>query len=257
VGPDPDLLATYGPGSRHQQLFINAQIGYRYLAVNARRVAGVNVRRAINYALDRAAIAAFMSEMPNDNYLPPGIPGYSGTHTYPLGRPDIAAATALLAGARPSLVLYIEDRPLERSIADEVADDLNVVGIDVTVVAFDLAEFFRRIGDPDEPFDLALTSWFADYPDPFEFLNVLLDGRSADNFSHFDDPSFNARLRAAAALTDAAARTDAYRRLDTDLMNAAPLAVLDNPTSYDFFSSRVGCQIFTPTYGIDLAALCP
>jgi hypothetical protein len=26
--------------------------------------------------------------------------------------------------------------------------------------------------------------------------------------------------------------------------------------SYDFFSARIGCQLYQPVYGIDLAALC-
>jgi hypothetical protein len=29
-----------------------------------------------------------------------------------------------------------------------------------------------------------------------------------------------------------------------------------NETARDFFSARVGCQIYQPVYGIDLAALC-
>ena len=26
--------------------------------------------------------------------------------------------------------------------------------------------------------------------------------------------------------------------------------------SYDFFSARMGCQVYQPVYGIDIAALC-
>ena len=28
------------------------------------------------------------------------------------------------------------------------------------------------------------------------------------------------------------------------------------PPRYDFFSARMGCQVFNPVYGMDLAALC-
>ena len=37
---------------------------------------------------------------------------------------------------------------------------------------------------------------------------------------------------------------------------AAPLVAIANLTTRDFFSARVGCQLYQPVYGVDLAALC-
>jgi len=36
----------------------------------------------------------------------------------------------------------------------------------------------------------------------------------------------------------------------------APVAAIGTSTSHDFFSSRVGCPVYQPVFGIDLAALC-
>jgi hypothetical protein len=38
--------------------------------------------------------------------------------------------------------------------------------------------------------------------------------------------------------------------------NAAPLAAWDKDNQRDFFSSRVGCEIYQPIYTMDLTALC-
>ena len=38
--------------------------------------------------------------------------------------------------------------------------------------------------------------------------------------------------------------------------DAAPLVAFANPARQDFFSRRMGCQIYNPLYGMDLAALC-
>jgi ABC-type transport system substrate-binding protein len=255
VGPDPDLLAAYGPGAAVQQLFVNPEPGYRYLAINTRRVTDVNVRRAVNFAVDRPAVAAASGMAANDNYLPPGIPGYQGAHLYPIGAPDPAHAAELLGGAHPALNLYVPDREMATAAAEIIQSSLAAAGIAVTIVLIPPFDFYSRLGDPDEPFDLALAGWLADYPDPFDFLNILFRGGDPNNLSHFDDPVFNARLDAAAALLGAA-RVAAYSQLDLDLMAAAPAAVLGNFNSYDFFSSRVGCQTFNPIYGMDLAALC-
>jgi ABC-type oligopeptide transport system substrate-binding subunit len=118
-----------------------------------------------------------------------------------------------------------------------------------------------RVGRRGEPFDAALVGWGADYPDPAAFLNQLVYGptigpRDNVNFSYFDDPSYNRRLAAAARLSGPS-RYLAYAALDADLARkAAPFVALANDSEHDFFSARVGCQVYQPVYGVDLAALC-
>jgi ABC-type oligopeptide transport system substrate-binding subunit len=120
---------------------------------------------------------------------------------------------------------------------------------------------FSRIGRKGEPFDAALVGWVADYPDPADFLNQLVYGpriepRDNVNFSYFDDPAYNGRLGAAARLSGPR-RYLAYAALDADLARkAAPFVAIANDSELDFFSARVGCQVFQPVYGVDLAALC-
>jgi hypothetical protein len=64
------------------------------------------------------------------------------------------------------------------------------------------------------------------------------------------------RLDAAARLSGPA-RYAAYATLDADLAGkAAPMIAFGVQLTQDFFSARIGCQVFQPTYGIDLAALC-
>ncbi len=82
------LAARYGPRSAaarsgHQQYFANTESVLDYFALNTHRplFADARLRQAVNYAINRAALArlgdAFASvpEHPTDHYLPPGIPG--------------------------------------------------------------------------------------------------------------------------------------------------------------------------------------
>ena len=108
---------------------------------------------------------------------------------------------------------------------------------------------------------MALDLWWLVYPDPSNVLNYLFDGRSIravanSNHSYFDDPAYNQKLAAAAQL--AGPRRDiVYQALEADLLrNAAPAASLFNDAQSEFFSARIGCQIYQPVYQIDLAALC-
>ena len=72
----------------------------------------------------------------------------------------------------------------------------------------------------------------------------------------FDDPSYKRKVRAASRLSGPR-RYRAYGALDVDTArNAAPVVALGNRLSRDFFSARMGCQVYSPVFGIDLAALC-
>jgi ABC-type oligopeptide transport system substrate-binding subunit len=251
IPPNP-VPPAYG-----NQLFTNPELAIAFLALNTIRPAFSNAdfRRAVNYAIDRAALAAIDGGPVNDNYLPPLMPGYNGAHLYPLSGPDASTARSLLAGATPSVALYAREG--QEALAQAVQSNLSQAGFSVTTQIFPIDQYFSRLFTPGEPYDLAFIDWFADYPDPFDFLNNLLDGNNlaGANFSNFNDASFNQELEAAATLLGQA-RYDRYGQLDVEAMQKAPLAVYDNPVSRDFFSSRIGCQTFNGLYGMDLALLC-
>ena len=149
------------------------------------------------------------------------------------------------------------------ALAQVVHDNLAAIQIDVQPQFFPVPEFYGRIASPGEPWDLALSSWNADYADPWNFVDVLLNGKNSPgaggfdtNYGSFDDPAFNQRMDDASALQPPA-RYDAYAALDHDLMaDAAPWAPWGNINSRDFFSARIGCQVFNPLFGMDSAALC-
>jgi hypothetical protein len=73
---------------------------------------------------------------------------------------------------------------------------------------------------------------------------------------HFDDPVFDRALEAAARLSGTK-RDRAVSRIELKLeRDEAPAAAVATAASRDFFSARIGCQVYQPVYGIDLAALC-
>jgi peptide/nickel transport system substrate-binding protein len=260
------LAARYGPHSPaaksgHQQYFVNPQSALDYFALNTRRplFADARIRQAVNYAIDRAALARLgdpffpLPADPTDHYLPPGIPGHVNGHIYPLV-PDLTKARRLAKGhAGATAVLYTCDRPACTEQAQIIKNDLAAIGVRVVVKAFQADVLFTRLATPGEPFDISYGGWMADYPDPQSVLDPLLQNSS--NLPPFDDPSYRAKLRATARLSGPE-RYLRYARLDRDLArNAAPLAAYDNPYSHELFSARMGCQTYG-FYGIDLAALC-
>jgi YVTN family beta-propeller protein len=240
--------------------FVNPVQALNFILLNSQRplFADVRMRRAVNYAIDRAALArngpgTGLPDRVTDHYLPPGIPGYRAVRAYPR-RPDLVKARRLARGHRgATVVLYIcEGDPTCAAQGQIVKDGLAAIGLRVEIKAFPPNTLYAKEG-PGGRFDMAFASWGADYLDPDNFLNALTDGTVNPALA---DPAYRARLRRAARLTGPE-RYLTYGRLDLDLArNAAPFVAWGTASAHELFSARTGCQVYQPIYGFDLAALC-
>ena len=257
----PGLATRYGPAKKaKQQYFLNAEPEVDFIVLNTRRplFRDVRLRRAVNYALDRRALALAggpgnaLPERPTDQYLPPGMPGFNDARVYPL-TPDTATAKRLVGGKRRTAVLYTCSISPCDQLGQIAKEDLAAIGIDVQVKTFGINALFERTSKKNEPYDLAFTGWIADYPDPSQFLNVLL---LSGIFPTLDNAAYKRKLLAAAQLSGPP-RYLTYGKLDVGLArDVAPWVAFGNPLSRDFLSARMGCEVFQPVYGMDLGALC-
>jgi YVTN family beta-propeller protein len=260
------LASLYGPGSPaakrgHQQYFVTPTEDSDYLALNTHRplFANARLRQAVNYAINRAALARLgdgyspLPEPATDNYLPPGIPGYSDRRIYPL-TPNLAKARELAKGQpHRTAVFYTCPRPVCAEQAQIIKTDLAAIGIGLRVKAFQGTIRHVKFATPGEPFDIGYVGWNADYPDPDNFLNLQLENPTI--LPPLDNPAYRAQLAAAARLSGAQ-RYLTYARLNASLIrNAAPFVAYGNPATHELFSARMSCQTYG-FYGLDLAALC-
>jgi peptide/nickel transport system substrate-binding protein len=262
------LAARYGPRSPagrrgRQQYFVNPGLQLDYFELNSHRTlfSDLRVRQAVNYAINRRALAQLgdyfesLPERPTDHYLPPAMPGFRNAHIYP-NTPNIVKARALVqeahAGGRAAILGTCNTYPCPQQ-AQIVKTDLARIGLHVHINILTQAKLFAQEETPGKHFDLAWAGWISDYPDPQSMLTSILEDDSVG--PTFDDPAYRHKLAEAARLSGPE-RYLTYGKLDVDLArNAAPLAAFDNLTSNDFFSARIGCQTYG-TWGMDLAALC-
>jgi ABC-type oligopeptide transport system substrate-binding subunit len=107
---------------------------------------------------------------------------------------------------------------------------------------------------------MLLNGWGEDYPDPYDFINILLSGTSIQpdnnvNLSYFNEATWNNRMNAAAKQFGAK-RLAAYAALDRDLMKGpAPMAPYVNTTARILVSDRVKGYVFHKVYGSDFGAI--
>ena len=260
------LAERYGPRSAaaragRQQLFTQPAPNIYYFSFNTRRgpFADVRLRRAVNFAMDRRALALHTGGgelgRPTDQHIPPGLPGFEDAAIYPLGGPDLGTARRLAGSTRRRAVLYTCDFPGCSRHGQILRSNLAAIGIDLEVREFSIPELFERVSRPGEPFDIAYSNWFFDYADPFSYINLQF-GAGGLSAARFSDPHWHRRMEAAARLSGEP-RLRAYARLDRELAaEAAPAAPFATGTTSYFLSARMGCQVLHPIYGLDLAALC-
>ncbi|HUQ23336.1 MAG TPA: ABC transporter substrate-binding protein [Gaiellaceae bacterium] len=239
--------------------FVNTGINTTYFALNTSRPAlrKLNLRQAINYAIDRPSmlrVAGKYAGKRTDQILAPNLQGFRDANIYPIKGANPAKGRQLAAGAKDDITLLHTTSPTSVARAQILKYNLEQIGLSVSLKPQPFGVAIKTAGTRGSDFDMFLIAWFADYPDPFDFINVLLDGQNIQeannsNYSYFNSPKYNRAMTDAAKLSGGA-RYDAYGKLDVDMMkNAAPWAPLSNANVREFVSSRVSNYLFHPVYG--------
>jgi peptide/nickel transport system substrate-binding protein len=245
-----------------------------YVALNHDRPLFKNnpqLAKAVNWAVDRQAYVAqrgFQAGKRADQILPPGMAGFKDEALYPLKVTvgSIAKAKKLAAGNTRDgkAVIWTSNRGAAPLQAQVVQFNLKNIGIDSEIKLLPRAQQFGTAKiRAQATYDITLEAWGADYNDPYDFLNILLDGSQIDstgnnNYAYYNNPKFNKQMQQA-SLLGGAARGAAYQVLDKQMMTQDPPWA---PTNYRndrvFLSNRFGCVIVNEAAspGPDLAALC-
>jgi peptide/nickel transport system substrate-binding protein len=153
-----------------------------YLGINTQRVTDINVRRAINIAIDKQAVVQAIGGapvgIPTGQLLPPSIPGYRAYNAFPgtpvTGDPD--KVRQLLRGKTVHLTLAAQGGPGAGYQETAIRDALLKAGFVVTLQPVTNTQ--AAAAARDNPYDLYLSAWGADWPTGASMLVPLFDGRT-------------------------------------------------------------------------------
>ena len=187
------------------------------------------VRQAFGEAIDwrRMATLSGTSDAVQvaNSMVPPGIPGRSDADYLP--KHDPADARRLLAEAGypggvgfPDTVLMTGGSGFDAAIIDEVKREL---GITLRSETMGDGYFDRLETDPPAMWSLG---WVADYPGRNDFLGVLLNSGSSNNYGGWTSPGFDAAITEAVAATDAATANAAFDRAEAIVRDDVPVVPL-------------------------------
>ena len=225
----------------------------RYLGINCQMPPfnDLRVRRAFNYAVNKPKLVAVLNGrgIVANGILPPGLPGYDPALAgYPY---DPAQARRLLAAAGlaggMSATLWMPADQTMMILGQSIQQDLELVGVHLRLKPVAFAPLLEALRQP-RTVPLFFSGWEADFPDPENFLAVLLSRAQwgANNDSYFDDPAFDALLAQAAPLSDLARRYALYRAAQRVAVAQAPWVFLYYPITYEIRQPWVRGYVLNP-----------
>lgn len=261
--PAPVYLEVKDDPTYADRIRSKAGLSLQYLAIDTSPpegpLADARVRQAIAHAVDkenivrlaggRGAIAGCL--------FPGELPGHDAScDPYPY---DPDAARALLADAGVegfSTQVYTDATEMSTQWAESIAADLGAIGIETEVIAQDWDTLLGTISVPHAA-PLVVIGWFADFPDPSNFIDPILSCASAveggANVSWFCDEAIDAASAAARTDPDLEAIIPTYQDLQGQIMAQAPLVPLINDEWTTLTSGRViGFDALHPVWYLDL-----
>jgi ABC-type transport system substrate-binding protein len=267
------LRDKYGVNKMHTgsspSFLVRHQATFWYLNMNRDQPLFKNndaLARAVNYAIDRPQMVrqhGALGGVRTDQILPIGFPGYKDANLYPLRGSNYARANALAKGKTRGgkCEFWTFNSSFGPTVAQVVQFNLGKIGLNCNITPLDRVVETDKGGVRGAQYDVLLNGWGQDYPDPYDFINILLSGTSIQpannvNLSYFNVPKWNKAMSTASHLAGQA-RYNAYAALDKNLMKqAAPVAPYINTNARIFVSKRVGCYTYSQVYGSILNALC-
>lgn len=194
------------------------------------------VRKAINSAIDKKSI---ISEIHKNQFnlakgiLPPGMPGYDPT-TNPYPFTDRQALKLLSEagfpkgkGIEPLEIWSSSNSEVAQKELNEIKSQLNKIGIQTTVhFETNWPNFESMLKANKVP--VFIYAWYADFPDPDNFLGILFHSKSKYNYLGYHNSEVDRLLDRAKAERDYLKRMEMYRKIEGIVLEDAPIIPMVN-----------------------------
>jgi peptide/nickel transport system substrate-binding protein len=259
---DIDRLATRYPGQLH---FDSAPVtNYFFLNTHLPPFNDVRARLAVNYALDRQALASLLgrANAPTCQIFPPNYASYR--RTCPYGRGGVAGvdkARRLVrasGSAGRSVVVWAPGPQADQ--ARYMASLLRSIGYRAKLhLVADPSKYFSFVTNSRMRAQIGYYGWASDFPSESEFITPVFtcngyvpgEALATTNPSGFCNRALDRELKHAAAVQaqDPPAAHALWRALERKLLLQAPYVPTYNRKSVDFLAKRVGNYQYHPQWG--------
>lgn len=195
----------------------------------------INIRKAINYGFDRKKMIHYLRNgigtPGNKGIIPAGMPTYDTSAGYGYYyNPQYSKQLLLESGyneQNPVPEITLTTTPDYLDLCKFVQSQLKDIGINL-IISVSPSATVRELKAHGK-LDFFRASWIADYPDEENYLSMFFTNNFAPNgpnYTHFSSPLIDNLYKESFRKVDKESRNANYRRIDSLIMEEAPVAVL-------------------------------
>ena len=245
------------------QMVTAPYLNTEYLGINLNspdtELQSLDIRKAINYGFDRKKMITYLRNNigtpANGGFIPKGLPGFTAASGFDY-QPQLAKQLVEKykqnhQGKRPSIVLSTNGQYLD--ICEYIQRELERIGFEVTVDVMPPSTLRKQRSNGN----LAIfrSSWIADYPDAQNYLSLFYSKNTppnGPNYTHFANKTFDQWYEAAMRTTSDSARIVLYKKMDSLLIDNAPIIPLYYDAAVRFTQNNVHGFGINPINMLDL-----
>jgi len=244
--PSQDYLPLSNNTKYKSQIVKSVEVAVNYIGLNSAvgPTKNVQVRRALEYAVNKEQLVRILDgrAIVANQIIPPSMPsGFetklpaNASYSY---NPTLAKKLLAKAGYPHgfSTTIYADNsNPDDLRIAEAVQQMFNSIGVKTTVDQKTWGTFLTNNETGKQGiFNLA---WLEDFPDPSDFLNVLLNSseRPINNSTMYSNPAVDKLLNDAGSMANSPARFAKYKQAQNIIMSQAAWI----PYAYPLFTAAV------------------
>lgn len=219
------------------------------------------VRQAVNYGFDRVKMIKFLRNgigIPgHKGMIPAGLPSYNARADYGYSyNPEKARKLLHDAGFGPNnpptpITLSTTSDYLD--LCKYVQSQLGDIGLTVHINV--LPEATMREMKADAKLNFFRASWIADYPSAENYLSLFYSKNfspNGPNYTHFYNALYDKWYQQSFSITSNKKREKMYRKMDSLIMEQAPVAILYYDEALRFVQKKVHGMTLNPVNMLNL-----
>jgi len=213
--------------------YLNTEYLGFYMETEVNTIQSKKLRKAINVGFDRDKMMMYLRNgigIPaNGGFIPKGLPGYDKnigfTYQPELAKQLVSEYKDETGNENPEITLTTTSNYL--SFCEFIQRELQKTGLLVNVDVIPPSSL--KDAKANGQVDFFRASWIADYPDAENYLSLYYSKNFAPNgpnYTHFKNAQFDKMYEAAYLETDAKKRKILYTKMDSLIMDSAPIVPL-------------------------------
>lgn len=226
--------------------YLNTEFITLQTADTTSAVSEVLLRQAINYAIDREKLVTFLRNGIGypaiHGIIPKGLAGFEGISGYeynPQKARQLLDSLTQQTGIHNPRITLVTDANYQ-DIFEYLQSEIERIGIRVQVDIMPSSTI--RQARTNGSLEAFRSSWIADYPDAESYLSLFYSKNhspAGPNYSFYSHPIFDQWYEEAMGITDIEERKKLYGKMDSLVMQSAPIVPLFYDEAVRFTQNNV------------------